>query len=391
VLDVVSGRPHHIAFFTALKDSGATERLMSMNETIVLFAPDDAAVSTLVEGTVSRLLKPEWNAHLVDLILHHMIVIDEGDAGILENLLSLPLMQESFSITTEQGSVIRIDAADVNDAIVATNGAVYFTKRVFLPESMTDSVQSKLSSEPKFATLYELIGLAGIEEPLKDAAGPMTVLAPSDAAFDKMDPALLTSLKHPNQKADLLELLAYQFVYDENLLSAQYISKGGGLISTLNGGNITVSAVNGTIILGNETEITEADILVNNGVIHGTIRETFFLHSSYPVSTTSLIFLIFKVIDSVIFPPDFDIEPRTRSSLTTTSMRDNSLKRLAVVALGDSFISGNGARASDGSRDYDDLTCYRSEHSWAAQYGKCLENPQDEREAVNVHFTNRAW
>ena len=47
-------------------------------------------------------------------------------------------------------------------------------------------------------------------------------------------------------------------------------------------------------------------------------------------------------------------------------------RRMEIVILGDSYIAGNGARAADGTRNYNDAECYTSPTNWVGLYIECL-------------------
>jgi lysophospholipase L1-like esterase len=79
-------------------------------------------------------------------------------------------------------------------------------------------------------------------------------------------------------------------------------------------------------------------------------------------------------------------------TVVRAQLEENVIKSLRVVALGDSYIAGNGARAADGSRNYEDSTCYRSNTNWVGLYRDCLQTslPADFPETFKVQFTNEA-
>jgi uncharacterized surface protein with fasciclin (FAS1) repeats len=66
-------------------------------------------------------------------------------------------------------------------------------------------------SSPNFSTLNTLVGTAGLGTALTEAEakGPITILAPTNAAFAALPPAISQKLQKPENKAALQEILQY--------------------------------------------------------------------------------------------------------------------------------------------------------------------------------------
>jgi uncharacterized surface protein with fasciclin (FAS1) repeats len=95
-------------------------------------------------------------------------------------------------------------------------------------------------------------------------AGPFTVFAPTNAAFDKVPKETLQSLMKDENKAQLQDILQYHVsvgVFKPEML------QDGQVINQANSGNITITKKDGKIIVnGNATII--ASIPASNGIIH---------------------------------------------------------------------------------------------------------------------------
>jgi uncharacterized surface protein with fasciclin (FAS1) repeats len=107
--------------------------------------------------------------------------------------------------------------------------------------------------------------------------GPITVLAPTDAAFEKLDPAALKSLLASPDS--LREVLRYHALA-VGLLAADALSQGK--TPTVLGPEITFQQ-QGDRVLVNDAQVVKSDVKCTNGVIH--------------------------VIDGVLIPPGFQIPP----------------------------------------------------------------------------------
>lgn len=126
-----------------------------------------------------------------------------------------------------------------------------------------------------FSTLVSAVQAADLVETL-NGPGPFTVFAPTNAAFDKIPAETRTSLMEPAQKEALSGILTYHVVpgrVDAAALTQQ-IEQGGGsaTLTTVQGGTLTATVVDGTVTLtdaaGNTSKVVMTDVAASNGVIH---------------------------------------------------------------------------------------------------------------------------
>ena len=127
-----------------------------------------------------------------------------------------------------------------------------------------------------FSTLVAAVQAAGLVETL-NGAGPFTVFAPTDAAFEKVPAAAREALMAPAGKADLTKILTYHVVagrVDAATLTQQ-IQAGGGsaALTTVEGGTLTARVgADGSVTLtdeaGGTAKVVQADVAASNGVIH---------------------------------------------------------------------------------------------------------------------------
>ena len=114
-----------------------------------------------------------------------------------------------------------------------------------------------------FGTLVTAVKAASLVETLK-AAGPYTVFAPTDAAFDAVPKGTLAALLADPDVA-LKDVLTYHVV-EGKVMSSDLTD--GQVITTVNGAPLTVTInSDGTVMVGDAT-VTTADIETANGVIH---------------------------------------------------------------------------------------------------------------------------
>jgi uncharacterized surface protein with fasciclin (FAS1) repeats len=118
------------------------------------------------------------------------------------------------------------------------------------------------------STLVSLVKQAGLVETLK-GAGPFTVFAPTNAAFDKLPKAAVATLKAPAEAAKLKGVLTYH-VIPGRILAADI--KDGQEITTVNGEKLHFSIKDGKVLVSNGKDapatVQIADVISKNGVTH---------------------------------------------------------------------------------------------------------------------------
>lgn len=124
-------------------------------------------------------------------------------------------------------------------------------------------------------TLVAAVKAAGLVETLQ-GAGPFTVFAPTNAAFNMLPTGTVESLLKPENKSMLTGILTYHVVagnLDAQALDA-WIKAGNGTaeLTTVGGGKLWIMKRSGKYILKDEkggmATITIKNIYQSNGVIH---------------------------------------------------------------------------------------------------------------------------
>ena len=144
------------------------------------------------------------------------------------------------------------------DAPVATGGQEAVQDDV----SQKDVVKVAMGS-PDHTTLVAAVKQADLVTSLSNA-GPFTVFAPTNAAFDKLPAGTVDGLMKDDKKADLQDILQYHVTTSS--LKTDYLTDGMN-IGMVNGGNITVSIKDGKIML-NGTATIIASVPASNGIVH---------------------------------------------------------------------------------------------------------------------------
>jgi len=129
-------------------------------------------------------------------------------------------------------------------------------------ESAKDVVKVAAGSKDH-TTLVAAVKQADLVNVLSNA-GPFTVFAPTNAAFDKLPAGTVEELMKPENKEKLADILQYH-VYVGTLRIDQL--EDGKTLNQVNGGNIIISTKDGKIVLNNSATIV-ATIQASNGIIH---------------------------------------------------------------------------------------------------------------------------
>lgn len=119
------------------------------------------------------------------------------------------------------------------------------------------------AGNPDFETLVAAIKAAGLVETLS-SAGPFTVFAPTDAAFEKLPAGTLENLLKPENKDQLVSILTYHVV-SGNVAAADVVKLDTA--TTVNGRAADITVQDGGVKI-DAANVTATDIGASNGVIH---------------------------------------------------------------------------------------------------------------------------
>ncbi len=124
-------------------------------------------------------------------------------------------------------------------------------------------------------TLVAAVKAAGLVETL-ESAGPFTVFAPTNGAFEKLPEGTVATLVKPENKAMLTSILTYHVVPGK--ISAKDIMKmvkegnGKATLKTVEGENLYATTKGSKVMLtdekGDVATVTISDVNQSNGVIH---------------------------------------------------------------------------------------------------------------------------
>ena len=114
-----------------------------------------------------------------------------------------------------------------------------------------------------FTTLAAALEAAGLVDALQ-GAGPFTVFAPTDEAFEQLPEGTVETLLKPENKQRLTDILTYHVV-PGSVPAAKVVKSTGA--KTLNGQQVDIKVSNGKVQVDQATVVT-TDIACSNGIIH---------------------------------------------------------------------------------------------------------------------------
>lgn len=173
------------------------------------------------------------------------------------------LIKTLFIMTTViSASCSSAPATETQSDDAASTGSTAGQSAVKDDVSSKNLVQTAVGS-PDHTTLVTAVKAGELVDVLSNA-GPFTVFAPTNAAFDKLPAGTVDGLLKPESKEALVNILEYHVsvaVYKtENMTDGQTIGQ-------VNGGNIKITKKDGKTFVNDKAEIV-ASIPTSNGIIH---------------------------------------------------------------------------------------------------------------------------
>jgi uncharacterized surface protein with fasciclin (FAS1) repeats len=129
-------------------------------------------------------------------------------------------------------------------------------------ELQDPSIRSVIDSNDSLGTLAHALTIAGVQS--LDDAGPYTVFAPRDSAFEALPEGALDSLLQEQNRGELTRLLQLHVV--PGTYSAADLSGRTTTLTSASGLNIIVDGFNGLQVGG--VDVVQPDIMASNGIIH---------------------------------------------------------------------------------------------------------------------------
>ncbi|MDX1591514.1 MAG: fasciclin domain-containing protein, partial [Balneolaceae bacterium] len=249
--------------FTTLVDLLVQANLVDTvaNNEITVFAPTNDAFETLFAEVDPNTLTAE---QVENILLYHTII---GSTVLSTDLAAEQTVEsgstERLYITAdESGVTVNASSNVVTPDVQSANGVIHAVDTVLLPNAFVD-VTGIVSKNYNLTTLLGLLSDNDLVGTLQ-GAGPFTVFAPTNAAFEAIEGTLAT-LSSEQVVSTLLH-----HVYDALVLSTDL--QPSQTVTMLNDQDITITVSNSTVTItsagGATAEVTVADQVGTNGVVH---------------------------------------------------------------------------------------------------------------------------
>jgi uncharacterized surface protein with fasciclin (FAS1) repeats len=270
VVDVLAASPRFSTLAGAVGSAGLAGTL-SANGPFTVLAPTDRAFGLLPSGLIGSL-----GGALADVLRYHVIPGDVRASTVVTLSSATTDEGSSLAIQVDAGTVVLDGRVQVTFTDITTaNGVIHVLDAVLVPGDFPGTIVDVLAASPRFSTLVDAVGTAGLAGTLATDNGGagFTVFAPTNAGFDRLPDGLLDSVA---MAGDLGTVLLYHALGAE-VDSAGASAADGSTVQTLAtdpnaGGAAFLLAVDldadQDLFLDGRTEVTFTDIRTRNGIVH---------------------------------------------------------------------------------------------------------------------------
>jgi uncharacterized surface protein with fasciclin (FAS1) repeats len=340
VVDIIVNSADHNTLETAVIAAGLAGAL-SGDGPFTVFAPTDAAFAALPAGALDALLADPTGA-LADVLLYHVVgglalSTDLSDGQVITTLLG-----EDITVTIDMNGVMINNAMVVVADITADNGVVHVIDAVLLPPAQpTNTILDIVVNSEVHNTLEAAVLAAGLEGALA-GPGPLTVFAPTDAAFAALPMGTLEALL-----ADPTGLLTQVLLYHAVAGAALSTDLSDGqMIETLQGQDVTVTITGGNVFI-NDAQVIVADIIADNGVVH--VIDAVLVPQSNPLPETVVDIIVnspvHTVLETAVIAAELADDLSGTGPFTVFAPTDNAFAALPAGTLDALLADPTGALA----------------------------------------------
>ena len=279
VYDIIANNDEYSMLEEAVISAGLQDLLINENS-ITLFAPTNDAFNNLDPALLNQLMA-DPNGALRELLEYHLFSHNITTSSMFDGLTLVMFNSEQTFISDRMDGLYINESKIVDEDQAADNGWVHGIDNILELVVELVNVYDIISLEEDLSTYKSMIDLAGLDDDLMEA-DLITVFAPSNEAFDALDPAIVTSLtSDPNGELRSL-LMAH---HSESLLLSSFLTDGLN-ITMSDGSTAQVSVVQNDIYI-NDARIEVRDLEADNGVVH--VLDAFLVELSVPYTVYDLI------------------------------------------------------------------------------------------------------
>ncbi|MDE0870713.1 MAG: fasciclin domain-containing protein [Flavobacteriales bacterium] len=266
VMDIIAGSDDHTLLEAAILAAGLDDALNGEGP-LTVFAPTDDAITSLL-GTLGITAEELLASPMLSNILLYHVAGGLVMSSDLSDNQSIEMLQGDFVLININGDLVTVnqDAVVTEPDLSADNGVVHVIDEVLLPtpDQMT-TVLDIINASDSHTTLQAAIVEAGLEGALS-SEGPLTVFAPTDAAFEALATALGVTVSGLLASPNLSEILQHHVV--DGLYLAADLPEGT-ILSSLIGDDLVFTIMEGTdMVHVNDAMVIVPDLTADNGVVH---------------------------------------------------------------------------------------------------------------------------
>ncbi|MEO8805036.1 MAG: fasciclin domain-containing protein [Burkholderiaceae bacterium] len=270
-----------IALVAAAEKAGLVPALSASTSSLTVFAPTDAAFTTLASTlgftSASAMVAALDEPTLAKILQYHVLPTKKLAADLVAGgttqatLYSFEGAASTLALNTSAGVKLTDEVlaqASVTSADVpASNGVIHVIDKVLVPPGVFNIVQmAKLN--PGFSVLVEAVVAANLVTTLS-GTGPFTVFAPTNDAFTAALAELTLTKAQLLASSGLAGILTYHVVAGNARAADLVALPKPASVTTVQGSAFTVGTTLGiTDARARSANLVATDVIASNGVIH---------------------------------------------------------------------------------------------------------------------------
>lgn len=262
IVDVAAGNPNFSTLVSLVQAAGLVDTLKSAGP-FTVFAPTNAAFAKLSPETLAFLTDPANKQVLISILTYHVLPFKAVLADIAGKRLIVKTVQTYDVRVAGNENPPRVNTSNIIQTdVMASNGVIHAIDTVL---SVPLRTLEKLQNSPDFSTLLTLA--SPFDNIVSRLAGnnPVTLFAPTNAAFAALPSQLVTNITKPENK-DILETVLNYHIVASKLQTSDFLGKTVNL-QTVAGPTIKLNG-NSNPLKVNQSNITYPDDVARYGLVH---------------------------------------------------------------------------------------------------------------------------
>lgn len=274
IAELLAAHGEFTVLVAAMDRTGLTAVLDEPSSALTLSAPTDAAFEKLSPSELELLMAD--TAVLAEVLKYYIVNARLSSAAAKANGTFQTLNGEYVAYSVHDSSFFINKSSVVIKDIDANNGIIHGIDAVLMPPKSLPSMEvpitlfQTLADDARFTILVTALEATQLDFAYSNVASLRTVFAPTDDAFRKLDPAVLTELL-----ADIPALNTLLLRHTESMSASPAVHlytqseliTGGGRPGVDEVVSIEIDPETDTMVIGGATVIEE-DVHAAGGVIH---------------------------------------------------------------------------------------------------------------------------